>query len=312
MTKRARGNDGESGASKTKFTKVARVILVPFDRGQCFSLDKSNAFAWDRGPRSATDLRTMGAVDQAKAIVRNLFMKELDLSSNSFLSEGELIELSGLQRGVLCPFLEKVNLATTRVSALFLDLLTAVAPNLHTIDLSSCAMVSDDALILLAARCRQIRSLKLAKCALVTDASLEFFLAKHGAGLVDLDLANCNTNVSNKTATSIAAFAKALTSLSLRATSINHAGIAEIVDGCRQLQKFDLAAARIDGFLLRVIAKTLSDLRMVNISFCFEINESDVRSCFEQDAAIEIAAFGLEFSDAFLAECALRQWSLIQ
>eukprot|EP00040_Diaphanoeca_grandis_P004252 m.27783 g.27783 ORF g.27783 m.27783 type:complete len:455 (+) comp15808_c1_seq1:137-1501(+) len=177
-------------------------------------------------------------------------LKVLDLSSKREVDD-KWLETIG--RGF--PQLESLYLSSCGlISRKGLGAISDGCTNLKTLDMGWCIKVDDDALTHLA-HCTKLRKINLHGCTLITDTGLEV-LTKGCKGLIALDLKMCD--------------------------NITDDGIRAVVASCRFLKKLGLYGVnKVTNVGLRAIAHGLPHLMELNIRFCTEVTEEGTDSIRE-------------------------------
>jgi len=276
-----------SGAPPDGF-KVSRIFLRP---DQLVSIDLSNSYKFAK-------FRHSSGRDE-RAGVRVMLVKELNLSNNSCLTESELYQLSQLDQDCAFPFLLNVALAQTAISDAFIERLSSRCPNVESIDLTQCANVTDSALVMLAARCTRIHSINVSDCALVSNLGVDFIIERLGANLVMLDVSNSGVRMTQDLCEKITERCFNLRNLNLGIVT-DWRFIDAIAVRCKKLKVLDVSRCQIPPKELNDIVAKLPNLKNLNISFNFKINEKNIMQLLNAFPGLQIAAFGFDFADSVL------------
>ena len=190
------------------------------------------------------------------------------------------------------PALSAISVENTDVSDTFIDALTKAAPSLASVNLSGNPSLTDSALLMLAMRCPQLRSLSVSNCANVSDEGLDFVIRALNVNLLRLEVSNC-PKVSNATATKLADHCPRLQSVRTSGSAITASGLCEVITACRDLIELDMAHSDVGSFELALVAKCLSNLQHLDVSFCFNVTEGDLLKLLAASWALEVRVFGL-------------------
>jgi len=214
----------------------------------------------------------------------------LEGALSSQLTESELSTLQ--EYGSLLPFLTAANAKRREVTDAFVDVLSAAAPHLRAVSLSGNTALTDSSLMLLGFRCREVTALELQGCSGITSQGLELVLTGSRTSLEILDIRGCPL-IGDVIVPALTA-CPALRELSLGMTSITSPGLRSIVAGCCKLEMLDVSGLPLASSDVQVLVTSLSQLLLLDVSFCTSLLPSDVQMIFDTYPSITLKAFGVD------------------
>ena len=186
--------------------------------------------------------------------------------------EGEITDIGLTKLAEGCPKLEEFIFAAGDLTDKTLFSLAQHCPALHTVNVGSCRMITDDGVASLAYNCVGLHKLDLSSTK-VSDTGL----AKLAEGCPSLEYVNLNSCI-NITDRGAASLAQRLQFLFLGSTQITDFGLATVGERCRDLRLIDLSYLAITDRGLRKLAVQCSMLKEVILNHCTQIKRNGLAS----------------------------------